>query len=88
MYVKELWRYPVKSMAGEQLQTARLAASGIDGDRIIQVQDARGHTVTSRTYPGLLGLHSFDRRAALDQSRCSGRRAKDRGPRRSLDAGR
>ncbi len=57
MYVKELWRYPVKSMAGEQLQTARLAASGIDGDRIIQVQDARGHTVTSRTYPGLLGLH-------------------------------
>jgi uncharacterized protein len=58
MYVAEIWRYPVKSMAGELLQSARLTKSGIDGDRIIQVQDARGHTVTSRTFPGLLGLHA------------------------------
>ena len=56
MYVKELWRYPVKSMAGEQLQTARLTGEGIDGDRRIQVQDKRGRTVTSRTHPGLLGF--------------------------------
>jgi uncharacterized protein YcbX len=58
MYVSEIWRYPVKSMAGESVRRARLTAAGIDGDRIIQVQDARGHTVTSRTFPGLLGLHA------------------------------
>lgn len=61
MYVAEIWRYPVKSMAGEQLQSARLTPSGIEGDRIIQVQNARGRAVTSRTHPGLLGHH-----AALD----------------------
>ena len=54
MYVAEIWRYPVKSMAGEQLQTAQLTPSGIDGDRVIQVRNSRGRTVTSRTHPGLL----------------------------------
>ncbi len=58
MYIAEIWRYPVKSMAGEQLQSARLTDLGIDGDRIIQVQNAQGHVVTSRTYPELLGLHA------------------------------
>lgn len=58
MYVKEIWRYPVKSMAGEQLQSASLTQAGIDGDRIIQVRNAQGRTVTSRTYPGLLGFRA------------------------------
>ena len=58
MYVAEIWRYPVKSMAGELVPEASLTALGIDGDRVIQVQDARGHTVTSRTFPDLLGLHA------------------------------
>lgn len=61
MYVAELWRYPAKSMAGEQLQNAHMTPSGIEGDRVIQVQNARGRTITSRTHPGLLG-----HRAALD----------------------
>ncbi len=56
MYVKEIWRYPVKSMAGEPMQAARLTASGIDGDRIVQVRDKWGNTATARTYPGLLGF--------------------------------
>ena len=56
MYVKEIWRYPVKSMAGEQLETARLTPSGIEGDRIVQVRNKRGRTVTSRTHPNLLGF--------------------------------
>ena len=55
MYVSEIWRYPVKSMAGEQLQSAQLTPSGIDGDRLIQVRNAHGRTITSRTHPGLLG---------------------------------
>jgi uncharacterized protein len=42
MYVAEIWRYPVKSMAGEQLESAHLTPSGIDGDRVVQVRTARG----------------------------------------------
>jgi uncharacterized protein len=56
MWVKEIWRYPVKSMAGEQLQSARLTPSGIEGDRVVQVQNGAGRTVTARTHPGLLGF--------------------------------
>jgi uncharacterized protein YcbX len=55
MQIKEIWRYPVKSMAGEQLKHARLSASGVEGDRVVQVQNARGRVVTARTHPALLG---------------------------------
>jgi hypothetical protein len=56
MQVAELWRYPVKSLAGEQLEVARIAADGIPGDRVVQVYDVQGRVVTSRTSPRLLGL--------------------------------
>jgi uncharacterized protein len=55
MKVSEIWRYPVKSMAGEKLETAHLSSSGIGGDRVVQVTNARGNVVTARTYPDLLG---------------------------------
>jgi uncharacterized protein YcbX len=55
MRVAELWRYPVKSLAGEQLQTAEISPAGIPGDRVVQVY-AQGRVVTSRTSPRLLGL--------------------------------
>jgi hypothetical protein len=56
MYVKEIWRYAVKSMAGASLQAATLTPSGIEGDRIVQVRNARGRPITARTHPGLLGF--------------------------------
>jgi len=56
MQVGELWRYPVKSLAGEPLDAAEISADGIPGDRMIQVYDAKGRIVTSRTTPRLLGL--------------------------------
>jgi uncharacterized protein YcbX len=57
MYVQALWRYPVKSMRGERLTEATLAASGILGDRnIVVVSEARDRVLTARTHPGLLGL--------------------------------
>ncbi len=56
MHVAELWRYPVKSLAGESLGAAEISADGIPGDRVIQVYDAGGRIVTSRTAPRLLGL--------------------------------
>src|SRR6478735_5338163 len=55
MWVAELWRYPVKSMAGERLEVAELQPDGIGGDRIVQVRDAGGRVVTARTRPRLLG---------------------------------
>lgn len=56
MYVKEIRRYPVKSMAGESLQAATLTSLGVEGDRIVQVRNARGRPITARTLPGLLGF--------------------------------
>lgn len=62
MNVAELWRYPVKSMAGEKLDHAVLGPLGIEGDRVVHVEDASGRFITSRTHHRLLGhkarLHS------------------------------
>ena len=55
MRVAELWRYPVKSMAGERMPGATLTPGGIEGDRLVVVRDARGRVVTARTRPRLLG---------------------------------
>jgi MOSC domain-containing protein len=57
MRVGELWRYPVKSLRGELLQEADLTELGIVGDRLVQVMRRHGRVFTSRTHPGLLGLH-------------------------------
>jgi uncharacterized protein YcbX len=55
MRVAELWRYPVKSLAGEPLESVELTPDGIPGDRVVQVY-AGGRVVTSRKSPRLLGL--------------------------------
>ncbi len=54
MHVEAIWRYPVKSMRGEQLQSARLTRDGVEGDRAVLVH-AGQRIVTARTRPGLLG---------------------------------
>ena len=53
MKIQELWRYAVKSMAGERLEAADLAANGIVGDRSALVV-RNGRIVTSRNHPKLL----------------------------------
>jgi uncharacterized protein YcbX len=63
MYIAALWRYPVKSMAGEALSRVEVSASGLAGDRIVQVYRPNGRVATARTCPGLLG-----HRATLDRS--------------------
>ena len=55
LYLEALWRYPVKSLAGERLSTATLAADGIHGDRIVCVRGPEG-VRTSRRHYRLLGL--------------------------------
>ncbi len=56
MHVAEIWRYPVKSMAGERLERAQIGTDGIQGDRVVHVSGPGGRVVTSRTHPRLLGL--------------------------------
>jgi len=58
MRLAEIWRYPVKSMAGEQLTGAEIGAEGIPGDRVVHVEDHRGRVVTSRSRPQLLLHHA------------------------------
>ena len=56
MRVKQLWRYPVKSLRGEQLDEAKVTVNGIWGDRRVAVVSPAGYFITSRTKPRLLGL--------------------------------
>ena len=58
MTVTAIWRYPVKSMAGEQVRSTQLTSTGLVGDRVVQVFDRRGRMVTARTFPRLLRLHA------------------------------
>jgi uncharacterized protein len=41
MQIAELWRYPVKSMAGEALERVLLRADGMQGDRVVHVRGAK-----------------------------------------------
>jgi uncharacterized protein YcbX len=54
--VEQLWRYPVKTLAGERLERAELTADGVVGDRIVHVRGPEG-VRTSRLHHRLLGLH-------------------------------
>ena len=55
--VGALWRYPVKSLAGEPLDAAEITTNGIIGDRIVHVRGPEG-VRTSRRHHNLLGLHA------------------------------
>ena len=58
MHVAQLWRYPVKSMAGEQLDIAEITQrNGIVGDRVVHVRGPEG-VRTARRQHMLLGLHA------------------------------
>lgn len=60
--VAKLWRYPVKSMLGEECRELELEARGCRGDRLFAVQDAGGklgsgkNTRRFRLIDGLLGF--------------------------------
>lgn len=60
MHVAELWRYPIKSLAGEQIDVAEIHADGIARDRRVLVYNEQTRRViTSRTHPKLLGLKAM-----------------------------
>ncbi|HEX5108232.1 MAG TPA: MOSC N-terminal beta barrel domain-containing protein [Vicinamibacterales bacterium] len=68
MRVEALWRYPVKSLAGEQLSTATLGSDGIAGDRIVRVRGREGVRTSRRHYRllGLRGTLDANGRALID----------------------
>src|ERR1700732_23362 len=62
--VAELWRYPVKSMLGEQLTATDVTESGLLGDRAYALRDTSDGKIATaknpRKWPNL-----FDYRATL-----------------------
>jgi uncharacterized protein YcbX len=55
LFVEQLWRYPVKSLAGEPLETAEISYDGVAGDRLVHVRGPEGVRTSRRQYR-LLGL--------------------------------
>lgn len=55
MHVEQLWRFPVKSLRGEPLESAVLTENGVAGDRLVHIRQ-RANVVTARTRHRLLGL--------------------------------
>ena len=53
--IREIWRYPVKSMGGEQLDTVEVTEGGLAADRVWAVRDEdRGAIVGGRQLPALM----------------------------------
>ena len=65
-----IWRYPVKSMQGESMESTAVTSFGIPGDRGWAVVEAEtGKTASAATYPQLLNCHAAYR---VDPANVSG----------------
>src|SRR6202171_3831184 len=60
--VRTLWRFPVKSMLGKQVDVAEVGEGGIVGERAYAVRDRQTGNVASaentKLWPGLLGCRA------------------------------
>ncbi|HUG02367.1 MAG TPA: MOSC N-terminal beta barrel domain-containing protein, partial [Longimicrobiales bacterium] len=65
--VVSLWRYPVKSMMGEELNAAEVTDRGLVGDRVYALCDPSNGKVVSAKNPRKWAK-LFDFRAALAES--------------------
>jgi MOSC domain-containing protein len=70
LQISALWRYPVKSLAGEPLTTALIGPGGIPGDRIVRVRGPEGVRTSRRQYRllGLRGTLDADGRPLINGS--------------------
>jgi uncharacterized protein YcbX len=68
LFVAGLWRYPVKSLAGERLETTAIGPDGIPGDRVVWVRGPEGVRTSRRHYRllGLRGTLSSEGHACID----------------------
>ena len=62
--VQTLWRYPVKSMLGEEIESSEVTERGLLGDRAYALVDAETGKLVSAKRPRLWG-RMFDFRASL-----------------------
>ncbi len=65
--VVSIWRYPVKSMMGEELNSSYVTERGLIGDRVYAIIDQQTGKVASAKNPGKWGK-LFDFRAAFIES--------------------
>jgi uncharacterized protein YcbX len=63
-FVKEIWRYPVKSMRGERIESAELGKGGIPFDRGWAVRDEADDTIRGAKH--LAGLLNCSARYLMD----------------------
>jgi uncharacterized protein len=56
--IKELFRYPVKSMLGERLTEVEIGLKGIIGDRAWALREPNGRIVTAKKWANMLGFRS------------------------------
>jgi uncharacterized protein YcbX len=57
--VKELWRYPVKSMLGEQVEHFVVGERGVAGDRAWALRNAESrHVMSAKKWPRLFGFRA------------------------------
>ena len=62
--IRALWRYPVKSMLGEELDAADVSKGGIVGDRAYAVVDRETGKVASAKHPKLWPNRRLRRRGS------------------------
>lgn len=55
-HVKEIWRYPVKSMGGESLRSGTVTPTGLAGDRLWAVLDSSGEIKSARQWSKLIQM--------------------------------
>jgi uncharacterized protein YcbX len=67
--IKALWRYPVKSMLGEELDAVDLVEGGVVGDRAYAVRDRESGKVASAKHPRLWPTLLACRAAFVDEPR-------------------
>jgi uncharacterized protein len=66
--VKELFRYPVKSMLGERLTEVQIGLKGVIGDRAWALRELNGRIVTAKKWANMLGFcASYDGLPEPDQ---------------------
>jgi hypothetical protein len=56
LHVAALWRYPVKSMQGEELDSADLTERGLPGDRAYALLDRETGALASAKHPRRWGV--------------------------------
>jgi len=70
--VTEIWRYPVKSMAGEMLDSAALTDTGFDADRRWALVDGTANRA-GKLLTGTEGQAAHVVPRPIERRRCRGR---------------